>query len=87
MTEQQLVITTLVDRTPVTLPETRYMLGWDGSDQDRPGQYVIVLEPVTPDDLLANDPGQAYGSVRVLTDQGVEIVSTVCLGLLVIKAE
>ena len=82
MIEQQLVIVSLVDRQPVT-EDTRYMLGKD----DQLGQTVILLEPVTPDDLLANDPEIAYGTVRVITDRGVEIVQTVGLGVLVITAE
>ena len=82
MDQQQLVIVTLSEREPVESGTVRYLL----SEDDRPGQNVIMLEPVTPDDLQANDPGIAYGTVRVITDRGVEVVQTVGLGVLVIRA-
>lgn len=82
MDKQQLVIVTLAGNEPVSLPDTRYMLR-----EDRTGEYVIVVAPVTVDDLLARDPAQAYGTVRVITDNGVEIVSTLGLGLLVVPAQ
>ena len=82
MDQQQLVIVGLSDREPIELGTVRYMLGEAGET----GGNVIMLAPVTPDDLQANDPAQAYGTVRVITDDGVELVQTIGLGVLVVRA-
>lgn len=77
--QQQLVIVGLCDRKPLT--GDRYMLGQD----ETVGQTVTMLEPVTPDNLLATDPDVAYGSVRVRLVDGTErVVSTLDLGVLVV---
>lgn len=72
-----------LDRQPVRPGDTRYMI-----DSDRPAEdgYVIILDPITPDDLLAPGP-EAYGTLRVVTAYGVRTVTTVVAGVLVINED
>lgn len=80
MNEQQQLKITALDGGPAT--EVRFYLpaSWEAGTEG----FVIMLSPVTPDNLLAVDETR-YGSVRVLTDDGVRTVSTVSLGVLVVE--
>lgn len=79
MNKQQLVITTL-DGTPFTEDWRWYNpASWEPGTEG----FVILVEPVTPDVIGGTDES-VYGSVRVITDDGGMIVSTVSLGLLVL---
>ena len=79
MSQQQLMITAL-DGGPAEPVRYWVPAQWEPGTEG----YVIMLEPVTADNLRGTDE-TAYGSVRVLTDDGVRVASTVSLGVLVVK--
>jgi len=84
----KLSILTLESREPIQPGEVRYMLGaMDDQGAYGVGQYVIIVEPITPDNLQACSSEEAYGTLAVITDEGRAVVHTVGLGVLVLPAE
>jgi hypothetical protein len=84
-----LSILTLSTRDPIPAGSVRYMLGtWDDvAGEYGVGQYVIIVEPVTPDRLPVLGLEEGTGSVAVITDDGLAVVPTVGLGVLVLPTE
>jgi hypothetical protein len=83
----KLSILTLADREPIMAGDTRYLLGDFTGKGYETGQYVIIVEPRTPDDLTAPSSEEAYGTLAVITEDGLQVVSTMGLGVLVLPTE
>jgi hypothetical protein len=84
MIMSSLQVVTLSDRTPVEPGSCRYWLpaAWTPG----PRGNVIIVAPVSRDNLQGTGP-EAYGTVQVIADDGVRLVSTVELGVLVVPAQ